>query len=107
VALEISGLAASAVDQSINNDNHGVGNASSSVGPVATTAANEILLGVTAIDGNAGLTAGAGYTIPLGGTIGTSQELGVEYQIVSSTGSYSATMGFRYANWNMGLVTLK
>jgi hypothetical protein len=107
VALEISGLAASPVDQSINSDNHGVGNASSNVGPVTITAANEILLGVTAIDGNAGLTAGVGYTIPLGGTIGTSQELGVEYQIVSSTGSYSATMGFRYANWNMGLVTLK
>ena len=31
----------------------------------------------------------------------------MEYQIVSTTGSYSATMGFDYANWNMGMVTLK
>ena len=31
----------------------------------------------------------------------------MEYQIVSTAGSDSATMGFDYANWNMGMVTLK
>ena len=40
-ALEISGLASSPFDQSMNSDNDGNGTSSSSIGPVTTTAANE------------------------------------------------------------------
>jgi hypothetical protein len=108
ILLELSGLASSPFDQSGSRNSSG---GTLTVGPVSTTSADEILIGTGySIDGAVTLTPGSGYAIPANGSLSANvQAAAVEYQVVSSIASYSATM-LESANansWTMHLCTLK
>lgn len=96
VMIEYSNVQA-VVDQSANAQT--ATSATLSAGPVTTTQASELLLCVGgSISGNPTFTASSGFTIRVQGNTNSSITgiLGIEDQVVSSTGSYSAgfsTMG--------------
>ena len=103
---EYSGIATSTPVDKNTTAPGGTTSTSASAGPVTTTIANELLFGWFFNETANGLTltAGSGYTIR--NNPSNAGNGGIEDNIVSATGSYSATMTFSSAvNWGGGIVT--
>jgi hypothetical protein len=84
IVFEISGAAASSVEDS-SVKNNGTSSTTATSGALTTANANDILIfGVHSVGGVTGFTAGSGFTIPTGGT---AAQIGMQYEIVSSTHS--------------------
>lgn len=109
VQSEYSGIStATPLDKSASSS--GNGTALDSTATATTTQANELLVGAFIVGANGAVTAGTSFTIPTGGIIpsGAGIRCGTEYQVVSATGTYSATAtDASTVNWAMGIATFK
>lgn len=100
---EYSGLATSSTLDKTHSAN-GVGTAADSGATATTTQADELLFGVLDCGAGCTATAGSGYTLR-NNNIGS--KYSSEDQIVSATGTYSATFTITSDDWSAAIATYK
>ena len=113
-AFQVSGLAASPVDQTATKTSTTAG-ANATVGPTGTTTvANELVFAAFGLDISNGpptFTAGTGYTALTNSAADNEWGTYPEYQIVSTTGAYTATGSWAPTgdidDWAAAIVTFK
>lgn len=101
--MEISGVSTSAPVDKVCSGTASASGTAIATGTCTTTSANELLVTFVATNGANGLTAGTGFTLP---TALQRNNDAMEYQAVSSTGSYTGTMtGANTSLWGAVMIS--
>ena len=71
------------------------------IAPITTTHANDFVIGTVETSSNNALTTGTGYTSIVTGEYAGYREVSDEYQVGSTTGTYTPSFTFTGTNWDM------